>query len=52
MVSRALKQKNMLFGTDPGWTLCIHMYTATQGASVLRFESPRGEKTVHLSVMG
>ena len=30
----------------------MNMYTATQGASVLRFASPGGEKTVHLSVMG
>ena len=29
----------------------MNMYTATQGASVLRFEFPR-EKTVHPSVMG
>ena len=51
-VSQALKHKNMYLGTGPGWTLCKSMYTATQGACVLRFASPRGEKTVHISAMG
>ena len=41
-VSRALKQKNLYLGTGPGWTSCKSMYTATQGASVFRFASPRG----------
>ena len=51
-VSRARKQKNLYLGTGPGWTLCKSMETATQGAFVLRFASPRGEKTVHTSAMG
>ena len=51
-VSRVLKQKNLYLGTGPGWTLCKSMYTATQGAFVFRFASPRGGKTVHISVMG
>ena len=51
-VSRALKQKNLYLGTGPGWTLCKSMYTATQGAFVFRFASPRGGRTVHIWVMG
>ena len=43
-VSQALKQKNLYLGTGPGWTLCKSNYTATQGATVFRFASPRGEK--------
>ena len=43
-LSQALKQKNLYLGTGPGWTLCKSMYTATQGASVFRFVSLRGEK--------
>ena len=43
-VSRALKQKNLYLGTGPGWTLCKSMYTATQGAFVFQFASPRGGK--------
>ena len=42
-VSQALKQKNLYLGTGPGWTLRKSMYTATQGAFVLRFASPRGK---------
>ena len=44
MVTRALKQKNLYLGTGPRWTLCKSMYTATQGAFVFRFASPRGGK--------
>ena len=51
-VSRALKQKNLYLGTGPGRALCKSMYTATQGACVFRFASPRGEKTVHKALMG
>ena len=43
-VSQALKQMNLYLGTCPGWTSCKNLYTATQGALVLRFASPRGEK--------
>ena len=51
-VSQALKQKNLYLGTGPGCTSCKSMYTATQGACVFRFAFPRGEKTVHIAVMG
>ena len=51
-VSRALKQKNLYLGTGPDRTSCKSMYTATQGALVIRFASPRGGKTVHIAVMG
>ena len=51
-VSQALKQKNLYLGIGPGWTLRKSMYMATQGAFVLRFASPLGGKTVHISVMG
>ena len=44
MVSRALKQNNLYFGTGPGWALCKSRYTATQGAFVFQFASPRGGK--------
>ena len=47
-VSRALKQKNLYLGTGPGWTLCKSMYTATQGAFVLRFASPRGKNSPYI----
>ena len=43
-VSQAFKHDNLYLGTSPGWTFCIGMYTATQGA----FVSPRGAKTVIL----
>ena len=48
-VSRALKHDNLYLGTGPGWTLCIGMYTATQGAFVCEYVSPRGEKLSYLS---
>ena len=44
-VSRALKQTNLYLGTGPGWTLCIGMYTATQGALV--FDSVVDHNTQH-----
>ena len=50
-VSQALKQKNLYLGTGPGCTICKGMYTATQGATVLRFASLRGKNSQH-SVMG
>ena len=43
-VSRALKQNNLYLGTGPGWTSCKSRYMATQGAFVIRFASPRGDK--------
>ena len=51
-VSRAVKHDNLYLGTGPGWTLCKSMYTATEGTFVFRFASPRGGKTVHISVIG
>ena len=51
-VSRALKDDNLYLGTGPDWTLCMYMYTATQGACVFRFVSRRGGETVRTSVMG
>ena len=42
-VSRELKHDNLYLGTGPGWTLCMSMYTATQGAFVSQFVSPLGQ---------
>ena len=39
-VSRALNHDNLYLGTGPGWTLCMSMCTATQGAFVSQFVSP------------
>ena len=48
-VPRALKQKNLYLGTGPGWTLCKSMYTATQGAFVLRFMFVLGKNGPYFS---
>ena len=48
-VSRAHKRDNLYLGTGPSWTLCIGMYTATQGAFVFESVSPRGEKLSYFS---
>ena len=48
-VSRTLKHDNLYLGTGPGWTLCIGMYTATQGAFVFESVSPWGKKLSYFS---